>query len=58
VKNRYFVDEGEYSSDLAVKAANACFNNSKIPKSEVELLIFASASQDIIEPATANIVQK
>lgn len=58
VKNRYFVSKWEYSSDLAVKASEECFKSSNIKKENIDLLIFASASQDIIEPATWNIVQK
>lgn len=58
VKSRRFVSIGEYSSDLAIKASELCFEKSKIKKEEIDLLIFASASQDLIEPATWNIVQK
>jgi len=58
VKSRYFVSEEEYASSLAIKASKLCFNNSNIKKKDIDLLIFASASQDIIEPATWNIVQK
>ena len=58
VKNRYFVGEWEYSSDLAIRASEMCFEKSSIKKEEIDLLIFASASQDITEPATANIIQK
>ena len=58
VKTRYFVSDWEYSSDLAIKASEECFKKSNIRKEDIDLLIFASASQDIIEPATWNIVQK
>ena len=58
VKSRYFVDDWEYASDLAIKASEQCFSKSEIKKEGIDLLIFASASQDIIEPATANIIQK
>lgn len=58
VKTRYFVDDWEYSSDLAIKASIDAIEKVKFDKSMIDLLIFASASQDIIEPATANIVQK
>lgn len=58
VKTRYFIWEWEYASDLAIQASQKCFAKSQIKKEEIDLLIFASASQDIIEPATWNIVQK
>lgn len=58
VKTRYFVSEWEYCSDLAIKASLNAIKNIWFDKNKIDLLIFASASQDIIEPATANIVQK
>jgi 3-oxoacyl-(acyl-carrier-protein) synthase III len=58
VKNRYFVREWEYASDLAIEASRKAINKVWIDKNQIDLLIFASASQDIIEPATANIIQK
>lgn len=58
VHTRYFVSEWEYASDMAVKASLKAFEKVWFDKHQIDLLIFASASQDIIEPATANIVQK
>lgn len=52
---RRFASQEEQVSDLAVKAAKKLLqrqNNTKI-----DLLIFAAASSDLIEPATANIIQ-
>lgn len=46
-------EEGQEASDLAVAAAREAIAASPEP---VELLIFASASQDLIEPATSHIV--
>lgn len=48
-------DEGEQASDLAVRAARTAIELSPAP---VDLLIFASASQDLIEPATSHIVNE
>ncbi|KRC60735.1 3-oxoacyl-ACP synthase [Agromyces sp. Root81] len=45
--------EGWQTSDLAVAAARAALAESPGP---IDLLVFASASQDLIEPATAHIV--
>ena len=45
--------EGTQASDLAVAAARRALEASPEP---VDLLIFASASQDMIEPATSHIV--
>lgn len=46
-------EPGEQASDLAVHAARQALAASPEP---VDLLIFASASQDLIEPATSHIV--
>ncbi len=54
-KQRYFAN-GMQSSDLAVNAALKFLK--KEDKAKIDLLMFASASADLIEPATANIVQK
>lgn len=45
--------EGWQTSDLAVAAARRALRDSPGP---IDLLVFASASQDLIEPATAHIV--
>jgi acyl-CoA:acyl-CoA alkyltransferase len=52
---RYFAAEEEQASDLAVKAARKLLQDYKQP---IEAMIFASACSDLIEPATANIVQQ
>lgn len=44
-------------SDLAVDAACEAMRLAGVSVSEVDLLIFAAASQDLIEPATSHIVQ-
>lgn len=46
-------DEGWQTSDLAVEASKIALAESPGP---VDLVIFASASQDLIEPATSHIV--
>lgn len=46
-------EPGEQASDLAAHAARRALADSPEP---VDLLIFASASQDLIEPATAHIL--
>jgi acyl-CoA:acyl-CoA alkyltransferase len=50
---RYHASKEEQVSDLAVKAVNLL--NEKW--NDADLLIFAAASSDLIEPATANIIQ-
>lgn len=47
---------GENASDLASKAAERVLTANHISPNEIDLLIFASASQDLIEPATSHII--
>ena len=54
-ETRYYAEADEQVSDLAVAAAMKLLQ--KIPGRKIDLLIFAAASSDLIEPATANIVQ-
>jgi len=52
---RYYAHKDEQVSDLAATAARKIL--AKVPDRKIDLLIFAAASADLIEPATANIVQ-
>ena len=54
---RRYADPGVVSSDLACEAGAAALADAGIEPEDVEVLIFASASHDVAEPATANIVQ-
>ncbi len=55
-KYRYIAKPEMQCSDMAVNAANTFLKEED--KQSIDLLIFSSASADLIEPATANIVQK
>jgi len=55
IKNRYFANKGIQCSDLAAGAARNILK--EIDPESIDCLIFAAASSDLIEPATANIVQ-
>lgn len=55
VKNRYFAEAGTQCSDLAAGAARKIL--AQVDPQTIDCLIFAAASSDLIEPATANIVQ-
>lgn len=56
VHNTYRKAEGVNASDLAINASAKALSNAGIGQDDVDLIIFASASQDLIEPATAHIV--
>lgn len=58
VTHRRVIDDGVQASDLAAAAARSTFAKAGVMPEDVDLLIFAAASQDLIEPATANIVQE
>lgn len=53
---RHVMDDGEQASDLAVTAARKLLAETGTGAADVDLLLFASASQDLVEPATAHIV--
>src|SRR5699024_9566564 len=50
----HVLPDGEDASDLAVAAARTLL--AEHPGTAIDLLIFASASQDMVEPATSHIV--
>jgi 3-oxoacyl-[acyl-carrier-protein] synthase-3 len=56
IERRYAADY-ECSSYLAARATERALLSAGIEADEVDLLIFASASHDVAEPATANMVQ-
>jgi 3-oxoacyl-[acyl-carrier-protein] synthase-3 len=58
VRSRRVADEGINASDLAAAAARTVLDESGTRAKDIDLLIFASASQDMVEPATANMVQE
>jgi len=53
---RHVMAEHEQASDLAVAAARKLLAETGTAADEIDLLLFASASQDMVEPATAHIV--
>lgn len=58
VRTRRYRGEDEQSSDLALRAAQQAIERADIDVAEVDLVIFAACTQDITEPATANILQE
>jgi acyl-CoA:acyl-CoA alkyltransferase len=58
IRQRRVADPGVQSSDLAAEAARRLCATTGTDARDVDQLVFASASQDLIEPATANIVQE
>ncbi|URM99680.1 ketoacyl-ACP synthase III [Actinomadura madurae] len=56
IRARHVMPDGEQASDLAVAAARRALADRAADPAGLDLLIFGSASQDLIEPATAHIV--
>lgn len=57
VEQRQYRATEEQCSDLAVQAARIALQRAEIAPTDLDVVIFASCTQDITEPATASIVQ-
>ena len=57
IRERHIVDKGVATSDLAVEAAKCCLKKRGIDASEVEVIIVATVTPDMLFPATACLVQ-
>jgi 3-oxoacyl-(acyl-carrier-protein) synthase III len=57
IRERHLVDKGVATSDLATEAAKCCLAKRGISASEVEVIIVATVTPDMLFPATACIVQ-
>ncbi|MFI9324407.1 3-oxoacyl-ACP synthase III family protein [Kitasatospora aureofaciens] len=57
IRTRRFAADGEYASTLATGAARRALAARGLDPGDIDLLLFASATRDICEPATAHIVQ-
>ncbi len=58
IRTRHLVDKGVASSDLAVAAAKACLEKRGIAPTEIEVIIVATVTPDMMFPATACLVQE
>ncbi len=57
IRERHLVEPGMATSDMAVEAARRCLAQRGIPASEVEVVIVATVTPDMLFPATACLVQ-
>lgn len=57
VRARRVADAAVQCSDLAVEAARRALEEAELRPRDVGTVVFASASQDLLEPATAHVVQ-
>jgi 3-oxoacyl-[acyl-carrier-protein] synthase III len=57
IRERHIVEPGVATSDLAVEAARVCLANRGIDATELDAIIVATVTPDMLFPATACIVQ-
>jgi 3-oxoacyl-[acyl-carrier-protein] synthase-3 len=57
IETRRVARDDEYASTFAIQAARLALAQAGLEPADVDLLIFASAGRDMVEPATAHIVQ-
>ena len=58
IRQRHFAEEGESTSDLATSAALLALENANLDPLELDCIIVATSTPDMILPATACMVQK
>lgn len=56
VRERRYRQPHEHASDMAVHASRAALAEAGVAVDELDLIIFASSSQDLVEPATSHLV--
>ena len=57
IRARHFVDDGVNASDLAVHAARHALESAGCRAEDIDLIIVATSTPDMVFPATASIVQ-
>jgi 3-oxoacyl-[acyl-carrier-protein] synthase-3 len=57
IRERHVVDSGVATSDLATAAARVVLEARNVPASEIDLIVVASVTPDMMFPATACLVQ-
>lgn len=55
---RHFVDDGVNASDLALRACEAALAASGTPLSDIDLIVVATSTPDMVFPSTASILQR
>ena len=57
IRARHFAEPGVFASDLGVEAARSALNGAGIPAQEIDLIIVATSTPDMVFPSTATILQ-
>lgn len=58
IEQRHIVADGEFTSDLGVKAAQNALDNAGVSADDVDLVIVATTTPDLTFPSTATIIQE
>lgn len=58
IRERHLAAAGEYTSDLATKAAEACLADAGVSAADLDLIVVATVTPDMLFPATACLVQR
>jgi 3-oxoacyl-[acyl-carrier-protein] synthase-3 len=58
IRARHFVDATQNASDLAVEAAQRALEAAQITGADIDLIIVATSTPDMVFPSTATIVQR
>jgi 3-oxoacyl-[acyl-carrier-protein] synthase-3 len=57
IRERHIAAEGEFTSDLATQAARAALDAARLVADDIDLLLVATTTPDLVFPSTACIVQ-
>jgi 3-oxoacyl-[acyl-carrier-protein] synthase-3 len=57
IRERHIAAEGEFTSDLAIQAARAALDVAGLKPDDIDLLLVATTTPDLVFPSTACIVQ-
>jgi 3-oxoacyl-[acyl-carrier-protein] synthase-3 len=57
IRERRIVDEGEATSDLALRAAQQALERAGVEPGEIDFIVVGTTSGDMLFPTTANLVQ-
>lgn len=57
IKERHIAAEGEFTSDLALKASQEAIKNAGLTPNDIDTIILSTTTADLIFPATAVILQ-
>jgi 3-oxoacyl-[acyl-carrier-protein] synthase III len=58
VESRHWLEPGETTSDMAVRAAQRCLDRAGVAPAELDRIILATVSPDLPSPSTATIVAR